>query len=142
MHVEGHTQTSTISSSEYQNLPVDIGIGVCGEYIEIPVGLGTYSFHAPHAMSVTEVRGNVNVPASGTEIRIDIRKAVAGTSWFRPDYELTIDPNDYSSTTAATAAQLSAELTLSDDERILVDVLNVGASAAGKGLKLWIKGNK
>lgn len=118
--------------------PVELGMAISDETTAITVnspGTPALTFRMPHAMTVTEVRANVNVAPTDQSLVVDINEG--GTSILST--KLSIDATEKTSTTAATPAVIS-DSTLADDAEITVEVDQVGLTEAGKGLKIWLIG--
>ena len=91
----------------------------------------------PYAMTLTEVRANVNTAPVGSTIIVDINEG--GTTILST--KLTIDASEKTSTTAAIPAVIS-DAALADDAEITIDIDQVGSSTAGRGLKIWLVGRR
>ena len=117
--------------------PVELGMAVSDETTDLTTGTAKLTFRMPHAMTLTEVRANVNTAPTGSYIQVDINASASASSIFST--VLTIDISEKTSKTAAVPAVLSTTA-LADDAEFTVDIDIVGSSAAGKGLKIWLKG--
>ena len=107
-------------------------IALSDETTSITTGLAKITFRAPYAMTLTQIpRASLTTVSSSGNPAIDINKN--GVSIFSTT--LTIDANEKTSTTAATAAVLSTT-TFADDDEITMDVDTAGTGA--KGLKVII----
>lgn len=115
--------------------PVELGLAVSDESTDLATGTAKLTFRMPHAMTLTEVRANVNTAPVGATITVDINEG--GTSILST--KLTIDASEKTSTTAAAAAVIS-DTALADDAEMTVDIDQVGSTTAGKGLKVWLIG--
>jgi hypothetical protein len=91
----------------------------------------------PFAMTLTEVRASVNNAPTGSAIQIDINDS--GTTIFST--ELTIDATTETSESAGTPAVIS-DSALADDAEITIDIVAVGSTNAGKGLKVTLIGTR
>jgi hypothetical protein len=89
----------------------------------------------PYAFTLTAVRANLNTASSSGIPTVDINEA--GVSILST--KLTIDANEKTSTTAATAAVIS-DTSLADDAEITFDIDVAGTGA--KGLKVWLIGSR
>jgi len=117
--------------------PVAIGLACSSETADLTTGTAKITFRMPFAMTVKEVRANVNTAPVGSTIIVDINEG--GTTILST--KLTIDASEETSETAATPAVIS-DSALADDAEITIDVDQIGSSTAGKGLKVWIMGSK
>lgn len=117
--------------------PAEIGIAVSDETTDLTTGTAKVTFRMPYAMTLSDVRANVNTAPTGAVLQVDINES--GTSILST--KLTIDAGEKTSTTAATAAVIS-DISLADDAEITIDIDQVGSTVAGKGLKLWLIGKR
>lgn len=108
-------------------------IAVSDETTAITTGTAKVTFRMPWAMTVTSVRASLTTASSSGTPTIDINEG--GTSILST--KLTIDANEKTSTTAATAAVISDSL-LADDAEMTIDIDTAGTGAAG--LKVYIRG--
>jgi hypothetical protein len=136
-------QSSTTKAATINNvktiIPYFFFCPIGDETTAITVGTGKYTFRAPSACVITEVRASLSIAGStsGTTT-IDVNKN--GTSIFTT--VLTIDATEKTSVTAATPAVINvgASIIASDDE-ITIDVDAISGGATEAGLKLYIKAN-
>lgn len=113
-------------------------IAIGDETTAITTGLAKVTFRMPFALTVTAVRASLTTASSSGIPTFDINEgAGAGTSILST--KLTIDANELTSTTAATAAVIS-DTALADDAQITIDVDVAGTGAAGA--KIWIFGTR
>jgi hypothetical protein len=115
--------------------PAQIGVAVSDETTAITTGTAKLTFRMPFAMTLTSVRASLNTASSSGNPAIDVNEG--GASIFSTT--LTIDANEKTSTTAATAAVIS-DSALADDAEMTVDIDTAGTGA--KGLKLWLIGTR
>jgi hypothetical protein len=113
----------------------DLIAAVADEVTDLVVGNTQLTFRSAQAMNITEVRANVSVAPAGAALDIDIKKN--GVSIFSTT--LTIDDGSTTSV-GATIPPVLSTTTIADDDIITVDVLVVGSTTAGKGLKIAIIG--
>jgi hypothetical protein len=107
-------------------------IALSDETTSITTGVSKITFRAPFAMTLTQIpRASLSVVSSSGNPAVDINKN--GVSIFSTT--LTIDANEKTSTTAATAAVLSTT-TFADDDEITMDIDTAGTGA--KGLKVTL----
>ncbi|MBV9214824.1 MAG: hypothetical protein JO053_01500 [Acidobacteria bacterium] len=110
-------------------------IAASDESTAITTGTAKVTFRMPYAMALTAVRANVNTAPTGSTIIINIKES--GTTIFST--KLSIDASAKTSTTASSQAVLS-DTALADDAEMTIDFDQVGASVAGKGVKVWLIG--
>ena len=108
-------------------------IACSDETTAITTGTAKVTFRMPFAMTLTAVRASLSTVSSSGNPAIDINEG--GASIFSTT--LTIDANEKTSTTAATAAVLS-DTALADDAEITIDIDTAGTGA--KGLKVYLIG--
>lgn len=93
------------------------------------------TFRMPYAMTLSSVKGSLTTAQTGGNVfTVDVTKN--GTSIFST--KLTIDNNEKTSATAATAAVLS-DTSLADDDEIAIVIDQIGNSTA-TGLKVYLIG--
>lgn len=113
-------------------------IAIGDETTVLTTGAAKVTFRMPFALTVTAVRASLTTASSSGIPTVDINEgAGAGTSILST--RLTIDANELTSTTAATAAVIS-DTALADDAQITIDIDVAGTGA--KGLKVWIFGTR
>ena len=117
------------------SVPVEIGIACSDETTALTTGTAKATFRMPFPMNLTEVRASSTVAPAGSNLIVDINEA--GVSVLST--KLSIDANEKTSTTAATAAVIS-DSALADDAEITIDIDQIGATTAGAGLKVWLIG--
>lgn len=122
----------SISTTDIRVLET-IGISVVSETTTITTGTAKRTFRMPFAFTLTSVRASVSTVSSSGIPTVDINEG--GTTILST--KLTIDANEYTSTTAATAAVIS-DTSLADDAEITIDVDVAGTGA--KGLKVYLYG--
>src|SRR4030067_105697 len=103
------------------------------ETTAITAGTAKVTFRMPYAFTVTAVRASLTTASSSGTPTIDINEG--GVSILST--KLTIDANELTSTTAASAAVIS-DTALADDASITIDIDTAGTGA--KGLKVTIIG--
>lgn len=121
--------------SDYATIPVEFSIPVSDETTTITIGNAKFTWRAPYAFTVTSVRASVNTVSSSGIPTVDINES--GTTILST--KLTIDANEKTSVTAATAAVIS-DSSIADDAEITMDIDVAGTGA--KGLKVWIRGTR
>lgn len=108
-------------------------IPVTGETTVLTTGTAKRTFRMPYAFTVTAVRASLTTVSSSGTPTVDINDG--GTTILST--KLTIDANEKTSTTAATAAVIS-DTSLADDAEITIDIDVAGTGAAG--LKVYLIG--
>jgi hypothetical protein len=121
------------------NVVAELGIAVSDETTDLTTGVAKATFRMPYAMAVTDVRATVTTaPTGGIPIIVDIK--AGGTSIMTTNL-LSIDSTQKTSTTAATAPNITTTA-LADDAEITIDIAQIGVTLAGTGLKIWIIGTR
>ena len=98
-------------------------------------GVAKMTFRAPYNFRLTNVRASVNEAPTGSTIIVDINKN--GTTVLST--KLSIDATEKTSFTAAVPHVIS-ENTFQTDNEITIDLVQVGTTSAGKGLKVTLIG--
>lgn len=111
-------------------IPCIFTIAIGDETTAITTGTKV-TFRMPFAMTVTAVRASLTTASSSGIPTFDINEA--GTSILST--KLTVDANERTSTTAATAAVIS-DASLADDAEMTIDVDVAGTGAAGGKITL------
>ena len=95
-------------------------------------------FRMPYAYTVEAVRASLATAATGgTLLTVDINEG--GTTILST--KITIDASETTSTTAATPPVIS-DSSLADDAEMSIDIDAIGSTNTGKGLVVYIIGNK
>lgn len=102
------------------------------ETTAITTGAAKLTWRAPHAMTVVAVRASLGTVSSSGIPTVDINEG--GTTIIST--KLTIDANEKTSTTAATAAVIS-DAVIADDAEITFDIDVAGTGAAGLKVKIY-----
>lgn len=123
------------SGLQWQGESEVIVVAVGDETTALTTGDAKVTFRMPFAMTLTAVRASLTTASSSGTPTINIREG--GTDILST--ALTIDANELTSTTAATAAVIS-DSTLADDAEIKIDVDTAGTGAAG--LKVALIGRR
>ena len=116
--------------------PVCIAVAVSDETTAITTGTAKITFRMPFAMTVTAVRASLTTASTSGNPTFDINEG--GTSILGAN-KLSIDANEKTSTTAATATSIS-DSALADDAEITIDIDTAGTGA--KGAKVYLIGTK
>lgn len=118
----GVTGSSVVSLT---GSPVTLAFAISDETTAITSGTSKLTYYLPHAMTLTSVRACLTTSGS-TLTTIDINEA--GSSILST--KLTIDANEFSSTSALNAPVIS-DANLADDAKITFDIDGAGTGAAG-----------
>lgn len=116
--------------------PVCIAVAVSDETTAITTGTAKVTFRMPWAMTVTAVRASLTTASTSGNPTFDINEG--GTSILGTN-KLSIDANEKTSTTAATATSIS-DSALADDAEITIDIDTAGTGA--KGAKVYLIGTR
>lgn len=110
-------------------------LSVTADNTDIQTGTGQMTFRAPFAMELYQIpRASLSTASTSGAVTVDINSG--GTTIFGTN--LTIDANETTSTTAATAAVLSTT-SIADDTQITVDVDGAGTGARGLKITLYYR---
>ena len=120
----------------WQGSPEVIGIAVSDETTALTTGTAKVTFRMPFAMTVTAVRASLATASTSGNPTFDINEG--GTSILGAN-KLSIDANEKTSTTAATATTIS-DSALADDAEITIDIDTAGTGA--KGAKVYLIGRR
>jgi len=115
-----------------------ITIAASDETSDLTTGQNVVTFRMPYAMTLTDVRASVTTAPVGSTILVDVKQNAS--SIFTTNL-LSIDSTERTSTTAATAANITTTA-LGDDGEITVGIGQVGSTTAGAGLKITLIGTK
>ena len=126
------------SSGNATTLKVAHCVAASDETTNLSTGTAKVTFRMPYAMTLTEVRGSVSTVATGaTLLQFDVNEA--GSTIFST--EPTFDASESTTVTAATPAVIS-DSALADDALMTVDIVAVGNTTTGKGLKVCLIGTR
>jgi hypothetical protein len=114
---------------------VYFGVACSDETTALTTGAAKVTFRMPFAMTVSSVRANLATASSSGLVTVDIN--TDGVTMLST--KLSIDANERTSTTAATAAVISVD-DLTDDSEMTIDLDAAGTNA--KGLKVWLIGQR
>ena len=107
------------------------------ETTDLVADVSVYTFRMPYDMTLTKVKASVSTAPTGTAIEVDVNKA--GSSIFSTI--LSIDISEKTTATASTPAVIS-DSNLSDDDEMSIDIDQIGSTAPGTGLKVYLIGTK
>ena len=120
-----------------QAVLAEIGVACSDEVAAVSTGTGKVTFRMPHGMTLTAVRASATTAPTGASLIVDINEGGASIL----STKLSIDATEKTSTTATSAAVIS-DASLADDAEITIDFDQVGSSAAGAGVKIWLIGTR
>ena len=112
-----------------------IAIAISDEETALTTGTAKVTFRMPFAMTLTAVRASLTTASTSGDPTFDINEG--GTTILST--KLSIDANEKTSTTAATAAVIS-DTALADDAEITIDIDTAGTGA--KGAKVYLIGRR
>jgi len=107
---------------------------ITGEEEDVQVGDSLYSFRTPFAGDILDIRASVNEAPVGLPIVVDIK--LEGNSIF--EVPLQIDENSKTSVGASIPFKLLNDRAFADDVALSIDVMQIGSTTPGKGLKVTI----
>lgn len=119
----------------WQGSPEVIGIAVSDEETALTTGTAKVTFRMPFAMTLTAVRASLTTASTSGTPTFDINEG--GTSILGT--KLSIDANEKTSTTAASATTIT-DSALADDAEITIDIDTAGTGA--KGAKVYLIGRR
>lgn len=131
----GVNSSAITTSLDYKVRQEVIVVAVSDESTAITTGTAKVTFRMPFALTVDSVRASLSTASTSGVPTVDINEG--GTSILST--KLTIDANEKTSTTAATAAVLS-DTSLADDAEMTIDIDTAGTGA--KGLKVYLIGRR
>ena len=112
-----------------------IAIAISDEETALTTGTAKVTFRMPFAMTLTAVRASLTTASTSGTPTFDINEGGATIL----STKLSIDANEKTSTTAATAAVIS-DTALADDAEITIDIDTAGTGA--KGAKVYLIGRR
>lgn len=115
----------------------ELVVACSDETTALVAGTAKVTFRMPFAMTLTDVRANVNTAPTGSELIVDINEG--GTSVLST--KLSIDASTKTSVGAASEPVIS-DAALADDAEITIDIDQIGSSVAGTGLKVVLLGTR
>jgi hypothetical protein len=114
----------------------DFVIACSDEVSNLSTGTSKITFRSTSELSINEIRASVATAPVGSSIIIDVKQN--GVSLFSS--LLQIDAGSKTSVTSSSPPVLSTTI-LDDDAEITIDIIQVGASTPGTGLKVAILGS-
>lgn len=134
-HVRVNAGATALEFVDEQSITQALIVAVSDESTELTTGTAKITFRMPYAFTVSEVRASLTTASTSGAVTVDINEG--GTSILST--EITIDQDEKTSETAATAAVIS-DSALADDAEITIDI--DGAGTGAKGLKVTLIGTK
>ena len=118
---------------------VEFGVAASDETTALTTGAAKVTFRVPIGFSLTGVRADVvTAPTGGTLLTVDIK--MGGVSIFTT--QLTFNSGSDTTVGATPYVLTSNPLTVADNAKFTVDIVSVGSTVAGAGLKVWITGTR
>lgn len=143
----GNDKTATLTAAttgdvlQLKGIEETFIIAASDEDSDLTTGDVKASFAAPFDFQITGVKASVYTTPAGSTISVAIRRVRAGTAVDILSTNLTIDPNENTSRTAATPAVINTSNDdIQIDDTIIIDIDQIGSSRAGQGLKVTIFG--
>lgn len=130
-------KTLAAGSNAFTGWPVEMGVAVSDETTDLTTGVAKVTFRTPFAFTLTAVRASVNTAPTDAVLTVDVNEA--GTTVLST--KVTIDSGEETSETAA-AGEVISDSAIGDDAEITIDIDQIGSTAAGKGLKVWLIGTR
>lgn len=117
-------------------------VAVSDETTDLTTGSAKITYRTPYSLDVIEVRSNVNTAPSGSDLIVDINNGV-GDTILSGICKLVIDSEEKTSLTSLTSSVIiPASRSFANDEEITIDIDQTGSIVPGKGLKVYIIGNR
>lgn len=113
-------------------------VAASDETTPLTTGTAKVTFRMPYGFTLTEVRGSVGTAPTGANISVDIKQN--GTTIMTTN-KITIEAGEKTSKDATTQPGITTSA-LTDDAEITVDIIAVGSTVAGAGLKVYLIGYK
>ena len=139
---ESNADTNAFTDAEKSllgALPISIVMPVTGETENLAALTDVFTMRAPFAFLLTEVRASVSTAPVGSAAQIRVKKN--GATVLTTD--ITIDDGEETSESAATSPVIdAAQDDFADDDEITVDIVAIGSTTAGAGLKVTLNGTR
>ena len=135
--VSANTNVTANTAKVSWDKDCEIGVAASDEATALTTGAAKVTFRMPFAMTLTDVRANVNIAPTGAGITVDINETAVSIL----STKLTIDATEKTSVTAAVPVVIS-DSSLADDAEITIDIDVIGSTIAGAGLKIWLIGTR
>lgn len=131
------TQLGTKALTTLVGSPCEIQLAASDETTTLTTGVSKVTFRMPYAMTVTSVRASVNTQPTGSGITVDVKEN--GTS-IMTTTKISIPAT--TKTSVGSGTPVLTDTALADDSEISVDILAVGSTFGGSGLKVTIIGTR
>jgi len=131
------TQFSGKAPTNLVGSPCEIQTAVSDETTSLTTGTSKMTFRMPYAMTVTSVRASVNTAPTGSAISVDVKEN--GTS-IMTTTKISIAAT--TKTSVGSGTPVITDSALADDSEISIDILTVGSTFSGSGLKVTIIGTR
>lgn len=137
------SNTTVIANTAFVRNAVDkkaeaLTVALSDEITPLVAGNGKVTFRMPYGLTLTGIKGSLNTAATGTTlVTVDVRKN--GTSILST--KLTFDAGT-KTTIAASVAAIISDISLPADSEVSFDIISVGSSTAGVGLKITLLGHQ
>jgi hypothetical protein len=133
----GTTSQYIRGNGTFAALPCEIQTAVSDETTTLTTGTSKMTFRMPYAMTVTSVRASVNTAPTGSAITVDVKEN--GTS-IMTTTKISIPAG--TKTSVGSGTPVLTDTALADDSEISIDILTVGSTLGGAGLKVTIIGTR
>lgn len=135
-----YTVVASNSAANWLNTPDTefLLIPIGDEATDVNIGINVFSFRMPYNFDLTRVKASVSTAPVGGNIEINLKSngsTIFSTNCF-------IDDGTETSLAAALQSVLNINSTLSNDDKITVDIEGTGVSIKGSGLKLTLIGTQ
>jgi hypothetical protein len=143
----GNDKTATLTAAttgdvlQLKGIEETFIIAASDETTDLTTGDGKATFAAPFNFLITGVKASVTTTPAGSTLTVAIRRIRSGSAVDVLSTNITVDANEETSRTAATAPVINTSNDdINIDDIIAIDIDQVGSSRAGKGLKVTIFG--
>lgn len=116
-----------------KGVSIPFSFAISDETTAITTGTAKITFRAPYACTMTAVRASLSTASTSGNPTFDINKN--GVSMLSTT--LSIDANEKTSVTAATAAVISTS-SIADDDEITIDIDTAGTGAKGAKITIYL----
>lgn len=141
INLSGSAVVACAASSRiiYELAEFDLIIPASAETGSLAVTSAAIGFHITRPLTFSEIFAGVNVAPTGAAIEVNVKKN--GTTIFSTN--LTIDAGETTSLTAATPPVLSSTPTsFVKGDYVVIEIVQVGATEPGEGLKIYCLGDR
>ena len=135
--------TAAVAGTDYYSpssaQPESMIVAASDETTALTTGTAKTTFRMPYAFSLTSIKASLTTASTGANIIVNVRKN--GTSIFSTN--LSIDATETTSVTAATPYVFTTNPTsFAADDVVTIDIVQVGSTLAGTGLKVTFIGKQ